>query len=132
MMNTNEYSLLIAEEERQIDAVKRQMLRSFAKNLKKIRIAKGLTQEELGARSGLNYKYVAELENPKKKRNPSILVVLRLAEALSVGVEELIMNKGCKGKKSALEIERILSGKSSRQIKKGIRLLEFFLTEILK
>lgn len=59
------------------------------KNLKKIRLAKGLTREELHKRTGLTVSYIYKLERGLKN-SPTLDVVIRLAKALEVSVDELI------------------------------------------
>lgn len=53
-------------------------------NVRALRIAKGLTQEELAFEADLDLTYVGGIE--RGKRNPSLLVMVRLASALSVHV----------------------------------------------
>jgi len=47
-----------------------------------------MTQQELGDLADLSYKYVGEIERAEK--NPSILVLNRIADALKVELMELI------------------------------------------
>ncbi len=61
--------------------------------LKRIRTRKGLTQTEVAERTGLTQAYIAELESGRK-RNPSLLVLMRIAEALDVPVTALIKAQG--------------------------------------
>lgn len=60
----------------------------FGNRLKALRKEKGLSQEELAERSGLNRPYISGIE--KGKRNVSLEVMEKLAEALGVGMGELI------------------------------------------
>ena len=55
--------------------------------IKKIRIEKNLTQEELSQKSGISESYISELENNLKM--PTILTLCRLAEALEVDITKL-------------------------------------------
>lgn len=57
-------------------------------NLQKLRRARGLTQEELSARADIHQTYLSGLEGGK--RNPSLLLLARLADALEIGLEELV------------------------------------------
>lgn len=52
----------------------------FAVNLRKVRIAAGLSQEELAAKAGLHRNYVGSVERDEKKI--SIDAMERLAKAL--------------------------------------------------
>lgn len=51
---------------------------------------RGLTQEQLAARSGLTQHYISGLE--KGARNPTVLTLVELANALGVWPEDLIAN----------------------------------------
>jgi DNA-binding XRE family transcriptional regulator len=51
---------------------------------------RGMTQVELGNRIGVSQSYIASLENGKRKGDP--LHFLKLAEALSVMMEDLVVS----------------------------------------
>lgn len=55
--------------------------------IKKIRIEKNMTQEELSQRGGISESYISELENNLKM--PTILTLCKLAEALEVEITKL-------------------------------------------
>lgn len=55
----------------------------------RIRLEKGLSQEELAARAGFNQHYISELE--AGKRNPTILSVHEIAQGLGVPPGELFV-----------------------------------------
>ena len=52
----------------------------FGKQLRKVRMAKGISQEELAFRSGLHRTYVSSVE--RGERNISIVNIQKLSEAL--------------------------------------------------
>ncbi len=58
-----------------------------AVNVQRLRRDRGLSQEELGARARVHQTYLSQVESAK--RNPSIDVVERLAEALGVDISAL-------------------------------------------
>jgi transcriptional regulator with XRE-family HTH domain len=60
----------------------------FAKNLRKSRQAKGLSQEELAHLANIDRTYVSSLE--RAVYSPSIEVLEKLAHALGVRPEDLI------------------------------------------
>ena len=60
----------------------------FGLRLKALRKEKGLSQEELAERSGLNRPYISGIE--QGKRNVSLEVMEKLADALGVGIGELV------------------------------------------
>jgi transcriptional regulator with XRE-family HTH domain len=55
-------------------------------NVKRLRRAKRLSQEELAHRAEIHQTYLSEVEGAK--RNPSIDVLTRIANALEVDIEE--------------------------------------------
>lgn len=60
-------------------------------NLQVLRRAKGLSQEELAHQSQIHQTYLSGVE--RGKRNPSVMVLARIAEALDVDVEALIARR---------------------------------------
>lgn len=57
-------------------------------NVRKLRKAKGLSQEELALDAGMKRSYLSDLE--RGVRNPSVRALGRLAEALAVEPAELL------------------------------------------
>lgn len=64
------------------------MRRLVGRNTKKIRLAKGLTQEQLAELSGFSQQYISDLE--RGCRNPTVVSVYELAQALGVHYLELL------------------------------------------
>lgn len=58
------------------------------KNVRRLRLAKGLTQEQLAFEAQLDLTYVGGIE--RGKRNPSLLVMARIADALGTEFENLL------------------------------------------
>ncbi|WP_370126366.1 helix-turn-helix domain-containing protein [Bradyrhizobium ottawaense] len=58
------------------------------KNVRKFRTQKRMTQEELAFAAKIDLTYVGGIE--RGKRNPSLLVMVRIAEALSVPLNRLV------------------------------------------
>lgn len=67
-------------------------LYSLGKRIAYLRQKKGLTQLEFSADSGIAKSYVCELE--AGKRNPSMLVLEKVALALNVTLSELLEGVG--------------------------------------
>ena len=61
----------------------------FAKALKSLRKAKGLTQENLAQRAGVDYKYLQKLEG-RNPSSPTLATMEKLANGLGVSLVELI------------------------------------------
>jgi transcriptional regulator with XRE-family HTH domain len=58
------------------------MRRLVGRNVKRIRLEKGLTQEQFAERSGFTQQYVSGLE--RGRRNPTIVTLYELSQALGV------------------------------------------------
>lgn len=57
------------------------------KKIRAIRKAKGLTQEKLGEKADLNYKYIGEVE--RGEVNPSVETLSAVANALNISLSQL-------------------------------------------
>ena len=64
------------------------MRKLVGRNFARLRREKGLTQEDVEARSGFNQQYLSDLE--RGKRNPSIVTLYEIAQALGVSHVELV------------------------------------------
>ncbi len=64
------------------------MRRLVGRNVKRIRLNKGLTQEQYGERSGFTQQYISGLE--QGRRNPTVVTVFELAQALGAGHVDLV------------------------------------------
>jgi len=65
------------------------MRRLVGENVRRIRLEKGLTQEQLAERSGFGQQYISDLE--RGRRNPTIVSLYELANALGVDHVALVM-----------------------------------------
>jgi len=61
---------------------------SFGRSLRKRRLAKSLTQENLGLESNLSRAYISDLEMGKK--DPSLFTIFKLATAMQLRPSVLI------------------------------------------
>lgn len=64
------------------------LVKAFAGNLKRLRNKARLSQEELALRAGLDRTYISGCE--RAVRNPSLLSVEKIAEALNVTATDLL------------------------------------------
>jgi len=62
----------------------------FATNLRRLRAAKGLSQDEVALETGMSRSYLSQLE--KGKFHVSIKIIGRLATALEVAPDEFLRN----------------------------------------
>ncbi|MEZ4235512.1 MAG: XRE family transcriptional regulator [Myxococcota bacterium] len=70
------------------DATTARVADNLARNLRALRDAQGLTQNQLASRAGIPRATLAHLETGAG--NPTLLVLVRIASALNVTIEELI------------------------------------------
>ncbi|MBN8551640.1 MAG: helix-turn-helix transcriptional regulator [Caulobacterales bacterium] len=68
------------------------MRRLVGRNVRRIRVANGLTQEQLAELSGFSQFYISGLENGR--RNPTIVSLYELAQALGVTHMDLVAPDG--------------------------------------
>lgn len=67
------------------------MRKLVGKNFARLRREQGLTQEDVEARSGFSQQYLSGLE--RGRRNPTIITLYELAQALGVSHEELVKSR---------------------------------------
>jgi transcriptional regulator with XRE-family HTH domain len=58
------------------------------KNVRRLRLQKGMTQEELAFEAEIDLTYVGGIE--RGRRNPSLMVLVRIAKALGVPPSETV------------------------------------------
>ncbi len=58
------------------------------KNIRRLRVHKGLTQEQLAFEADIDLTYVGGIE--RGRRNPSLMVLARIAKALGVQLPRLL------------------------------------------
>lgn len=62
------------------------------RNFARLHQEKGLTQEDVETRSGFSQQYISGLE--RGRRNPTVITLYELAQALGVSHEELVRPDG--------------------------------------
>lgn len=62
------------------------------RNVRRFRLQKGLTQEQLAVDASIDLTYLGGIE--RERRNPSLLVIVRIATALSVEPSRLLDSDG--------------------------------------
>jgi transcriptional regulator with XRE-family HTH domain len=60
-------------------------------NLQRLRRVRGLSQEELAHRASVHQTYLSGVE--QGKRNPSVMVLHRIAAALGADIEDLVRRR---------------------------------------
>jgi len=64
--------------------------RTVARNLRRLRQKRGLSQEELADRAGLNRNYVGMIE--REENAPTVDALEQIAKALDINAAELLSN----------------------------------------
>jgi len=60
----------------------------LGRRIRTLRTAKGLTQQELGNRADVDYKFIGEIE--RGNMNPSFKVLVKIAKTLDVELPEIL------------------------------------------
>ena len=68
----------------------------FGKRVRELRLAKGLSQEELAYRADVHRTYLGGIE--RGERNPALKNISAIAEALGVSLSELFTSKESKAR----------------------------------
>lgn len=71
------------------------LVHDFARNLKTLREAQGLSQEALAGKAGLDRTYVSSCE--RGERNVTLVTLEKLSAALSVSPQSLLFDGGSNG-----------------------------------
>lgn len=108
------------------EGYKEMLLEVIGRNIKKLRLKKKLTQEQVSEAANINPKYLGEVERGEK--SPSGIVVYKLSQALNVSVCKILSGDNCPciGKDKLREVEKLFAGKRKRDIEKALKILEVF------
>ncbi len=98
----------------------------LGKRIRSLRNLKGWTQQELGERADINYKFLGEIE--RGQQNPSFQILVKIAKALEVEILELFrfeheISDRKQIEKRINEILKDISDDSLRQILMLLRVL---------
>jgi len=88
--------------------------KGLGKRIRALRKLKTFTQEELGEKAGLSYKFIGEME--RGVVNPSLDSLVKIATALGVKVEDLFPRE--------VDIFPQFSSQDLQLIKKALRILQ--------
>ena len=67
----------------------KEIVKKFSRRLKKLRIAEGLTQEDLAEKADISYKNIQYLES-NNPTCPSLITINKLAKAFRITLAELL------------------------------------------
>ncbi|QQS44567.1 helix-turn-helix transcriptional regulator [Candidatus Roizmanbacteria bacterium] len=85
-MSSPKYKPSLSKSEQ--DKLRKQFTRKLALHLRKVREEKGLTQEDLAFKAGVNTAYYSHLE--RGVYSPTMFVIWRLAQALGLDLENFM------------------------------------------
>jgi len=109
------------------------VLRDFGERLRILRKKRCLTQQMLGERAGVSYKYLGEIERGEK--NPSVTILFKLAAALEVNPAELVcvLDGGCAdchySRVQLRRVNEILMERDPETLKRIVRVLTVWFGE---
>jgi len=107
-----------------IRRIRDDMRKKLGERIRELRKSIGITQEELGEKAELNYKFIGELE--RGQVNVSLDSIVRIADALEVKIGDLFSKEKIPVLKITVKEKTPLSKLSSQDlhlIKKALRLL---------
>jgi transcriptional regulator with XRE-family HTH domain len=99
--------------------------RELGARIRDLRKQAGLTQEKLGEKADLNYKFIGELE--RGQVNVSLDSLVRIAVALEIRIEDLFSKEKGTAQKIVIKEKNPLSKVSAQDfhlIKKALRILQ--------
>lgn len=92
-----------------------------------LRTARGMTQEELGEKASINYKYLGSIE--RGERNPSLENLARIAEGLGVKLRDLFVleHEVPTLRKLRAHVAEALATADEKKLRQAARLLDALL-----
>lgn len=99
-------------------------MKSFADKIRRSRLSRRMTQEQVAELAGINPKYLGEIERGLK--SPTAAVVHNLARALKVPVCALMSQECCPCEDGTMpnEVSALFAGKKENEVRKAVKLLE--------
>ena len=95
------------------------------KRIREVRKAQGISQQELGERANLNYKYIGGVE--RGERNPSVESLVKIAKGLKVDVGDFFNvdddRQLSEKERTYHQIIGLLGDKSTKELKLAKRML---------
>lgn len=95
----------------------------LGRRIRELRKARGLTQEQLGERTGINYKYLGAVE--RGQENPTVKVLEKIAKVLRVELRELFVFEHLEPDSKVLKrrISQLVEGKDQEKLQIALKLL---------
>lgn len=89
--------------------------KKIGSNIRTFRKARKFTQEELGAKAGISYKFLGEIE--RGEVNPSLHSILSIADALNINAKNLLPD-------DSSQISATFTPDEVKQIRKALNILD--------
>ena len=95
----------------------------FGRRLRSLRTEKELTQQQLGDKAGMSYKYLGAIE--RGEENPSLKVIGKLADALDVEPQDMLVLEHEETRPAALkkQLNRLLKEADVASLQQAVKLL---------
>jgi transcriptional regulator with XRE-family HTH domain len=95
----------------------------LGRRIRTLRTAKGLTQQKLGHRADVDYKFIGEIE--RGNMNPSFKVLTKIAKALDIELPEIMRfeQEISDPKELEFRIKNIISNLSVEHLQNALKLL---------
>jgi transcriptional regulator with XRE-family HTH domain len=99
----------------------------LGRRLQRLRRGRGWTQEQLAERIDINPKYLSSVE--RGEENPTLDLLLRLAEGLQVELPELFQyaHEGESRERLRQQVEGLIAHLSEEELRRVVRVLEALL-----
>ena len=87
------------------------------KNIKKFRLEKKLTQQDLADLTGLSRQYICDIENKNRNKHLTIAVLGRMADALNLNIIDFFIEED----KLRIQIKSVLEVFNKKQEKEVVK-----------
>lgn len=118
------YNSFIMKKEKELENLRK----LFAKKIWTLRTLNNLTQEEIGARSGISYKYIGEIE--RGEVNPSLDVLGKIAQGFNTTLKDLMDFSESKDGLHKENMFYSLSKSACETVRKALTILQKFFKNI--
>ena len=72
-------------------------------NIKRFRVKRNLTQQDLADLTGLSRQYICDIENKKRNKHLTIAVLGRISDALNIAITDFFIEKDINKKQETKE-----------------------------
>lgn len=96
----------------------------LGKRIRSLRTANGWTQQELGDKANINYKFIGEIE--RGNQNPTFGLLVKIADAFKIELMELfrLSHEMSSRKDLEKELNKILKNASEDELRQSLLLLK--------